>query len=97
MSDLLPRPDPNQRRIIQLANWGYVVLDPKAGRWYLTEKGWRCLSACAEPPIEKSRHRTISELDSELATYAIMTGQAHAIRLQSNHRASLVRGQRSGR
>jgi len=40
-----------QRRLEQLAAHGYVAM--RKGQWQLTEKGLRCLIACAEPPMPK--------------------------------------------
>ena len=60
----LPNPNPPSallRRVVELQNMGYLELhdwvyvknNGQSGRvWLLTERGFACLSASAEPPIK---------------------------------------------
>ncbi len=43
-----------EHRIKELRDHGYIKLPPlPAKHWMLTDKGWRCLFACADPPRQK--------------------------------------------
>jgi len=60
--------DPTDMRIKQLARDGYVECVNQ--RWLLTEKGWRTLSAAADPhppPIKQSK----TEIECELRKHVL--------------------------
>jgi hypothetical protein len=59
----LPTPQAQEMRVRQLQRDGYI--ECVNGAWLLTDKGWRTLSAAAEPnppPVKQSK----TEIDSEL-------------------------------
>lgn len=55
--------DVAHRRIKDLWQDGFVTMVPirgeREGIWTLTDKGWRCLFACADRPVKPSRDREV--------------------------------------
>jgi hypothetical protein len=49
-------------RILALVRWGFVEV--RDDRWLLTDKGWRALSAAAEPRLRPiTQHKATIELE----------------------------------
>jgi hypothetical protein len=49
-------------RILALVRWGFVEV--RDDRWLLTDKGWRALSAAAEPRLKPiTQHKVMIELE----------------------------------
>lgn len=68
----LPRPRRNddeiaQARILALIRWGFV--EKRGDRIMLTEKGWRTLSAAAEPSVKPAK-QSKSLIEHELRQWA---------------------------
>jgi len=67
-----------QARIVELHGLGYIVVEE--GKWCLTEKGWRTLSAAADkhrvPPHRQTKLQIENELEAARLT-GLLTKMLH--------------------